>query len=145
MNKLYKILGYAGAIPFVLCAASLFYFQPQNLLSSIALIELAYAGFIASFLAGVHWAHALPRGHNLQALLAMLPTIIALGLFTIAFLTGSLVWPLLIGSIGFKLLFLMDKKFLEPDWLPADYFKFRIIITLIACTSLLLSAISFWV
>ena len=154
MPKLYKILGYAGAIPFVFCAFELLrmtqldpaqnsaFFRMQSI---IALTQLAYAGLIASFLSGVHWAHALPKENNAQALLAMIPTILSLVLFIAAGVMGFIASSLLIASIGFKLIFVMDKKFLEPDWLPHDYFKFRMIITLIACTSLLLSAISFWI
>lgn len=145
MARLYKILGYAGAIPFVICAAGLFLIEEHAITSLLALIQLSYAGLIASFLSGVHWAHALPRENTLQALLAMLPTIISLGLFVVAIVMGILAWPLFIASVGFKLIFVMDKKFLEPDWLPADYFKFRMVITLVACTSLFISALSFWI
>jgi len=154
MNTLYKILGYAGAIPFLVCTLGLWraamldpsqnsaFYEMQALL---ALTQIAYAGFIASFLAGMHWTQGLSQNNPVQIIMAMVPTIVALGLFLTSLIFGVFAWPLFMASIGFKLLFIIDKKYLDPDAFPDDYFHFRIVITLIVCTSLLLSAISFWI
>lgn len=135
----YQKLGYLGALPFLLCVLGLMVFDNTFLRSFFILTQMAYGGMILSFLGGVHWAHALPREDYNQMGLAMLPTILGLCLFILPVVLKVYTLSLFGMSIGFLALFIMDKRYLNADWLPNGYIEFRRKITMIVFTCLAVS------
>ncbi len=142
---LYQKLGYLGTAPFILCAAGLLATRHDLLSNMFALIALGYGGMILSFLAGVHWAHALPKKNKRQMILAMIPTIICLALFVLPVILRVYSISLFLLAFGFLAMYVMDKRYLVADWLPGGYMVFRRKITLIVFFCLLVSiaAVSF--
>lgn len=145
MPAFFAILGYLGLIPFIGFAIGLYTISEPSFIAACATMQLVYAGLIASFLAGMHWSHGLPRQHKVQLSLAMVPSILSLVLIFHALMTYGFAIPLLIMAIGFVGLYVADKKLLEPAWLDEDYFVLRLRLTAIVSVCLFLSALSFWV
>lgn len=141
---LYKIFGYAGALPFLALAFGLTVLPSGEARETLALIQLCYAGMIASFLAGVHWAHALPKDNPAQIFAAMQPTILSLFLITMALVTGEYGVIFILMALGFLGLYTLDRKLLDPSLLPEGYFDFRRRITTIVTAALIISAAAFW-
>jgi len=146
MNNLYKIFGYAGAVPFLVLAGLAFYFpQSQSeVLDFVAQAQVGYAAIILSFLGGVHWPFSLqPRGkrskgsvYGKQMSNAMLPSIFG---FMALILALSGMEPIaLFCCVGlFWLTYVIDQIFLSKSDFPDGYFTFRLNITLIVTIALL--------
>lgn len=139
MNDLYKILGYAGALPFLACAAGLVFIHDSTFIDTLALLQLIYAAMIASFLGGVHWSHALPRRDKAQMVLAMGPTIVSFGVILLPFMTGGYGVAYGIMAVLFLALYAADRRYLQQDWLPAGYMRFRAVITAVVFAALMIS------
>ena len=145
MPKFYQGLGYAGLIPFIGFTVGLFALSNPSFIAACATMQVVYAGLIASFLAGMHWSHGLPRQHKVQLSLAMVPSIASLLLIFFCLLTYNYFIPLIVMGFMFIGLYAADKKLLEPAWLDLDYFKLRLRLTAIVSVCLFLSALSFWI
>jgi len=76
---LIRRLGYAGLIPFVLCALLMWLVTPE--VHPLVAIALAgYGATIASFLGGIHWGIGLRQGashRNLHLIWGVIPSILA--------------------------------------------------------------------
>jgi len=146
MNNLYKIFGYAGAVPFLVLAGLAFYF-PQSqgeVLDFVAQAQVGYAAIILSFLGGVHWPFSLqPRGKRSQGAVygkqmsnAMLPSIF--GFMALILALSGMADIALFCCVGlFWLIYVIDQIFLSKSDFPEGYFTFRLNITLIVTISLL--------
>lgn len=145
---LYKIFGYAGALPFLGLSFGLLVVPEPEMQSNLAMLQLCYAGMIASFLGGVHWAHGLKkegaRDHHAQIFAAMQPTVISLLLVVVALVTQNFGVIFILATLAFIGLFVLDQKLLEESWLPDDYFAFRRRITTIVSVAFMISAVAFW-
>lgn len=140
--NLYKLLGYKGAVPFIVMAGLLFVVEDK---AAVATIQMAYGCAILSFLAGVHWSHGLPRNNAKQVFLSMQPTILSMFALILAVVTGQYGVFMGLMAIGFPLVYVMDEKLLEHEWLPKDYFQFRKNITVVVTLALFASAIAFYI
>jgi len=119
--------------------------------------RLVYAGLLASFRGGVHWAHALVTKREGQMLLAMAPSLISLILtcWAVLMISGGLIaliyGKLLLSGVAavYSLLYfsllIMDAKWLDPELLPDSYMKTRSGITLIVIASLAASIVFLWI
>ena len=155
MTPLYKTLGYAGALPFILCALGLLVFHGA-LGTALLSVQLIYAGLILSFLGGVHWVHAFPRSSEGQMLLAIAPSILALILNSLAFLSLFSGWfspilqtlictfTLIIYLFGFIFMYATDLQSLDQEEFPDDYMDFRLKVTILVCAALGVSAMAIW-
>mgnify|MGYP006427303531 CR=1 FL=1 len=139
MSRLFLTFGYAGILPFALFTAMIVF--GGDAARSVTNLQIAYAGMILSFLAGVHWGQALTAGNAKQISFSMAPTIISLCLFLINIIGYS--FPALIGTaFMFLILFEADKRFLVQELLPPGYFRFRRNLTWIVAALLITSAIA---
>ena len=135
-EKFYQILGYAGALPFLGLAILSFVLND----SRIASVQIGYAAIIASFLGGLHWPFAVKTGCPFYLSIIMLPSIIGLGCVILGLFMPTP--ALLIMAILFIGLSLFDKKYLKPEDWPQNYSHFRLKITVIVSTLLIITACS---
>lgn len=142
-DHLFAILGYAGALPFILCSALLFTEHGQAFAYNIGFIQIAYGGFVASFLAGVHWCQALKSNNMPQMIFSMIPTILFLIFLIMALLTPLMQAALLASALVFAMLYVIDTGILDITNFPARYMIFRRNITLIVIACFLISALGF--
>ncbi|MEM7680114.1 MAG: DUF3429 domain-containing protein [Pseudomonadota bacterium] len=108
---------------------------------NIAYIQIAYGGFIASFLAGIHWFPSIKTENKLQMLLAMVPSIAFLGLLLGALTTSLVAETLIAAGLIFPLIYIADLKFFNLAKIDAGYINFRLTITIIVALSFIISAI----
>ena len=156
MIALYKTLGYSGALPFILCALGLLAFH-GGLGTALLTVQLTYAGLILSFLGGVHWVHAFPRNSEGQMLLAIAPSLLALFVNSLAFLSLFSGWfspalqtlictfALVVYIFGFIFMYGTDLQSLDKEEFPDDYMDFRLKVTILVCGALGVSAMAIWV
>jgi len=142
MKKFPQILGYLGALPFLVLALGLSYIEGDLVtLKLLAVLQLTYAGLIVSFLGGVHWPEALKNRDNIRLSLCMLPTVIGFGLMGWGFTHDPA--HALLGFIAlFWFIFFMDKKYYDGRVYPDGYLGFRFNLTLLVTALLLFSYLS---
>lgn len=142
----YQKLGYAGVLPFIICTIGLLIADQGVLRSVFILTQMAYGGMILSFLGGVHWSHALPKNNERQMILAMIPTIAGLFLFILPVVLQVYSLSLFGMALGFLMLYIMDKRYLNADQLPCGYIAFRRKITMIvfSCLAVSITSVSFY-
>ena len=79
-------------------------------------------------MAGTHWLEAIRDNDFKRLSLSMLPTILSLILIVLMFL-GVGYWPLLLMSVMFVGLYLMDRKYIDLGEKTAEYMGFRLRVT----------------
>ncbi len=133
------MLGYAGLIPFAGLAVLMWLVNSPVL----AVVQFTYAAMIASFLGGVHWAHALQpaRNNRTQMMVAMAPTILSFISLGLGLMIGPLFALLAISALIIALYF-ADQRFLDPALLPEHYMRFRRNLSLAVLFCLILSSAS---
>ena len=146
MNNLYKLFGYAGAVPFLVLAGLAFYFTdaPEEVLIFVVQAQVGYAAIILSFLGGIHWPFSLqPRGKRSQGKMygkqmsnAMLPSIF--GFMALILALSGMADIALFCCVGlFWMVYVIDQIFLSQSDFPEGYSAFRLNITLIVTIALL--------
>ncbi|MFP4313087.1 MAG: DUF3429 domain-containing protein [Alphaproteobacteria bacterium] len=155
MMPLYKVLGYCGVIPFFVFTLGLYFFDAAIGKYFMAM-QMFYASLIASFLAGIHWAHSFPAHREGQMLCAMIPTILSLLMLGagLVILFGGLLMMIpskillsaffLIYALMFITIYIFDWQWLDQTKLPEDYILFRLQITIIVSGLLFLSFGGIW-
>ena len=139
-NKLYQILAYAGSIPFIACAcAALMSVEEIYLLGNPTTIVTSYGLAIVSFMAGVHWGTYLYQRCPLNLFISS--NIVTLATW-IAFLIASDFTVVVVQTMAFLYLLFIDMHLKRADVIHPDYFKTRIIVTMIVTVSLIFIAIS---
>jgi hypothetical protein len=108
-EKVISALGYAGLCPFVL-ACGLQYAGEEALASQLF---LSYSAIILSFLGGTHWGRLLSSGKALElgaGLFALVASnVFALLAWSALLLShGNILYPFIILTAGFVLLFLVE-------------------------------------
>lgn len=141
-RRLYAALAFAGASPFVACAAlpwfgivSLPFLGPLDALAN------TYGLAIIAFLAGSHWSFQLQDGSRTPFNLFVTSNIVFLVAF-FAFVIADLRWALLTEVLAFLYLLYVDLRLHRVDLTTGSYFRVRSAATSLACLSLLLIAIS---
>jgi hypothetical protein len=142
MKKIFPYLTYAGAIPFVFCAACLgLDIQEFPFLGSVKKILSVYGLVIASFLSGSHWGQHLHINKSQSSrYLPIFSNIIAV-LIWLGFLVLS--FKILIGMFitAFILLLIIDYRLFKMDVITRHYFQTRFIVSVIVIISLIISGI----
>ncbi|MBC6414277.1 MAG: DUF3429 domain-containing protein [Chromatiales bacterium] len=142
MQRLYPYLTYAGALPFVICAACFSYgITTVPWLGETKQILAIYSLVIISFMAGSHWGQHLYLGDKWKFSLPLLSNTVAIKVW-IAFLILPFAALLVSFIIVFLALLAIDKKLFEHQLITAQYFRTRCWVTAIVILMLVISGIT---
>lgn len=141
-QRLYTLLAFAGASPFVACAVlPWFGVASLPLLGSLDSLANSYALAIIAFLAGTHWSFQLQDASRTPFNLLITSNAVFLAAW-FAFVIAELRWALLTEVLAFLYLLYVDFRLRQADLTAASYFRVRGIATTLACLSLLIIALS---
>lgn len=135
-QRLYTILAFAGAVPFVAAAVLLLLgYDTFGRLGDVSHLAQSYGLAIACFLAGAHWALYLGREHAIRPNLFLASNVVVLGVWIPYLLApgGIAIVALL---IAFLFLLYVDLRLLGLAIIDARYFRMRLVVTAIVCASL---------
>lgn len=142
MKKLSPYLIYAGAVPFIFCAACLSAdIQNLPIMGSIERILGIYALVISSFLAGAHWGQHLHinKGQWSRSL-SIFSNVVAV-LIWLAFLVLSFKMKMTMFVAAFVVLLIIDHRLFQMDVITRHYFQTRFFVSAIVICSLIISGI----
>lgn len=135
-QRLYSILAFAGAAPFVAAAVlPLLGFVDIGPFGPAHEVAAAYGLAIVCFLAGTHWGTYLTRARTLPVNLFITSNVVVLGAwfpFMLASTTGVIVALL----IAFAYLLFVDYRLLAVQEIDSAYFRVRVAATSLAAVSL---------
>ncbi len=135
-RKLYSLLTYAGALPFVGCALMPFIgLQELWNLGSYDYIAAAYGLAIVCFLCGAHWGTYLYQRARAPDNLFITSNVIVVACW-FAFLMAAKAITLFVLILAFLCLLFIDYRLLKVGLLTDYYFRMRTIATVIAVISL---------
>ena len=135
-RKLYPLLTYAGALPFVGCALMPFVgLQELWNLGSYDHIAAAYGLAIVCFLCGAHWGTYLYHRANVPDNLFITSNVIVVACW-FAFLMAAKAVTLFVLILAFLCLLVIDYRLLKAGLLTDYYFRMRSIATIIAVVAL---------
>lgn len=138
-TRIYSMLTYAGALPFMACALmALLGMSSIKLIGSVDYIAAVYALTIVSFMAGVHWGMALdPQQIKLPINLFLSSNAVTI-MAWLAFLITTPKITLIIGILAFLYLLWVDYRLYSLNLLTAHYFQTRRHVTALVVLSLLM-------
>jgi hypothetical protein len=133
----FKILGYAGLIPFIVLPLIAFTDMSNYFYSFQHFVQ--YSAIILSFFGGIHWYDALQHNRvNHQLYVAMLPSIV--GWLSLLFLDGSVLLGAL--SCAFIGMLMYDKYTLVMERRKViEYTTLRLVLTSVVVLSHLAMAL----
>ena len=141
MKKLYLYLTYAGALPFIICAACLaFNIEFIPLLGATEQVLSVYALIIATFIAGNHWGQHLYIKNKWQYHLPISSNVIVIALW-FGFLTLSFKLLIAIFVAAFIVLLIIDQRLFRHNLITRRYFQMRCLATAIVVSALVISGI----
>jgi len=136
MKKLYPILTFAGALPFVICALLVAIdIQMIPLLGATQDVLGLYTLVITSFMAGSHWGQHLERTDQWSIKLPVYSNIVAVVVW-ICYLMFSQKSFLLTNIIVFLFLLKIDHQLYKRTMITENYFKTRCAVTAIVTVCL---------
>ncbi len=138
-NRLAWLLGLAGLLPFLVCAALQWFTPPGwRMLASSAL--LAYGAVIVSFLGGIHWGLAMrePQAPTARLVWGVMPSLLG----WVAVLLDS-PWGQLLLAASLVACLAVDRTVYRQHGLGA-WLPLRFLLTGVACLSMLLGALAYW-
>jgi len=139
-RRLYALLAFAGASPFVACAVlPWFGLASLPIIGPLDLLANAYGLAIIAFLAGTHWSYQLQDASRTPFNLFITSNLVFLAAF-FAFVIAELRSALLVEVLAFLYLLYVDFRLRQVDLIEASYFRVRSIATSLACASLLIIA-----
>jgi hypothetical protein len=134
-RKLYPVLTYAGALPFVACALMpLFGMETLWNLGSYVHVAAAYGLAIVCFLCGAHWGTYLYNRAAAPDNLFVTSNVIVVACW-FAFLMAAQAITLFVLILAFLCLLFIDYRLLRAGLLTEYYFRMRTIATVIAVAS----------
>ena len=135
-KRLYSILAYAGAMPFVACALMpyLGIVELKNI-GTFDFIARVYGFGIVCFLTGVHWGTFLYKSDASPDNLFVTSNAVFLAVF-FAFLLDAGALTLFVLLLAFLCVLYIDYRLLKAGLLDNDYFRLRATVTGIAVVSL---------
>jgi hypothetical protein len=137
-RKLYPVLTYAGALPFIACALMpLFGMETLWNLGGYVHIAAAYGLAIVCFLCGAHWGTYLYNRPAAPDNLFVTSNVIVVACW-FAFLMAAQAITLFVLILAFLCLLFIDYRLLRAGLLTEYYFRMRTIATVIAVVSLAL-------
>lgn len=137
-QKLAKMLGYAGLIPFVFF--SVISMLDYSFIKDPHYFLMTYAAIILSFMGAIHWGVAMSIDSdkaNYQLGISVIPPL--LGWFALL-LPATYGYSILI--ISFSLLCLLDKEQNKRGVFPEWYYPMRVILTTIVVLSLIMASLA---
>ncbi len=126
-EKMPKILGYGGLIPFITFSIGSWLPSPYHSYSVTMIIT--YAAIILSFMGAIHWGAVMTKkdkSHNRYYLISIMPALVAW-----LSLLAPEIFSLFILVTGFTLLISYDIAVEKPQGFPAWYIPMRIRLTII--------------
>jgi len=140
--QLYKLLTFAGTIPFIACAILQYGNAPQfDFLGSYVEIALIYGLVIISFMSGVHWGLYLSHKDRSPFNLFVTSNILTVFIWLFYLLFSSSVFLLSL-IIGFLVMLWIDYCLYRADILSHEYIKTRTTVTFIVSFFLVLLLVS---
>ena len=135
-KRLYSLLAFAGAMPFVACALMpyLGYAAIPNI-GSFDYVARVYGFGIVTFLTGVHWGTYLYKSESSPDNLFVTSNAVFLAVF-FAFLLDAGALSLFVLMLAFLCLLYIDYRLLNARLIDNDYFRLRSMVTGIAVVSL---------
>lgn len=122
-------LGHAGLLPQM--AAVAFALDRDR---GTPLFALFYALLILSFLGGMWWGFAMRRADDPAqgrlALLAVVPSLVAVAILLAAFVTGRLDWALVAAGTALFLTLPVDRALVRGGDAPANWMRLRVPLSL---------------
>ena len=141
MRQVYPYLTIAGAIPFWFCAICLMLdIQTVPVLGDVQNILMVYGLVISSFLAGSHWGQHLHIDGRWKILLPLSSNVIAV-LLWFAYVVLAFKAMLVGFGVSFVILLLIDKMLHQEKIIDSDYYRIRIIVTVLVVASLIVSGV----
>lgn len=141
-GKTYALLAFAGAMPFMACAALLLLgVDTLAPLGSVAALAGSYGLVIACFLAGTHWAIYLLKQDTIRLNLFVVSNIVLLALW-VSYIVADLSVALVTQICAFAYLLYVDFYLLKLGITQTAYFRVRVLATTFACGSLLIVAVA---
>ena len=136
-TTLYRLLTYAGALPFIASAFLLYSgYTAVPLLGEVDRILTTYALVIVSFMCGVHWGTYLHKREACPINLFITSNVITLTIW-FGFLLWSPAIVLLLSMAAFGVLLWIDLHLYRKAIITKHYFQMRRNVTLMVIFSLL--------
>lgn len=141
-SRLYSILAYAGALPFVVCAAIPWLgFDRVPNLGTADYIAQAYGLAIASFLAGAHWGTYLYNRSEAPINLFVTSNAVVIAVWLTFLLNVSAV-GLFVLILAFLYLLFVDYRLRVAGLLGEHYFRLRANVTAIVVVCLTVNVVA---
>ena len=138
-NRLYSVLTYAGALPFIACAALPFLgIDEWRNVGSVEFIARLYGLAIASFVAGSHWGTYLYNREASPSNLFLTSNAVVLAAW-FAFLFTIPVMTQFVLLLSFLYLLFVDYNLHKAGLTTTFYFRTRAYVTLIVCACLIVN------
>ncbi|MEM9402883.1 MAG: DUF3429 domain-containing protein [Pseudomonadota bacterium] len=135
-TRLYTLLTYAGALPFVACALlPVFAIDTVPLLRRPDVIAQVYGLAITSFVAGSHWGTYLYKRDSCPINLFVASNAIVLAVF-FAFLIADSALSIAVQMLAFTVLLLIDRGLHRAGLTTDTYSTMRLRVTLVVLASL---------
>ena len=138
-NRLYSMLTYAGALPFVFCALLPFFgIDEWRNVGTFEYIARLYGLAIASFVAGSHWGTYLYNREPSPTNLFVTSNAVVLAAW-FAFLLTIPVMTQFVLLLSFLYLLFVDYNLHKAGLTTSHYFRMRAYVTLIVCVCLVVN------
>jgi hypothetical protein len=137
-EKLAKLLGYAGLIPFITFSA--LSWVENTVIDNPAYYLVTYAAIILSFMGAIHWGVAMSvksERANFQLAISVVPPLLGWLALLLPIIYG---YSLLI--VSFIALCLLDREQNKQGVFPTWYYPMRVILTTIVVLCLILATFS---
>lgn len=120
--KTWKVLGYLGLIPFIVCL----YLTSEAVFLGVSTKQafVAYSAVILSFIAGTIWRRGVSTHHDKRNIISNIFSLIAFACLLVAQKVA-----LIILALSFMLLFVYENSIGKQDKLPTDYMNMRFWLT----------------
>lgn len=137
-TRLYSLLAYAGALPFVACSLLAHTDLPGlPALGSYERISAVYALVIVSFMAGTHWGNYLMMQSESPVNLLLTSNVITIVVW-IVFLSTGIMTTLWVSAAAFLVLLWVDYKLFQSGLITQNYIVVRRNVTAIVVVSLII-------
>lgn len=141
-RRLYTLLTYAGALPFVACALLPWVgVEHVGRLGSVYRIAALYGLVIASFVAGSHWGIYLSRRGDAPVNLFVTSNVVAVAVWFVSLL-GNFRSTLLALMLAFAYLVLVDFRLQRAGITTTDYWRTRLRVSAIVVASLAVTLVA---
>ena len=124
-----RLIGFAGLLP---QAAAVAVIATGDHHGAGRMLALVYGGLILSFLGGIWWAWAMRRGAGQAALaiVAVVPSLIALAGYALGVSVAPIRWALVVLGVAILLTLLVDRRLVASGEAPAGWMGLRVPLSL---------------